>query len=140
MENLLIEKGKSSPYIFFDATGGVLTFQGESFPENAAAFYDPVIKWINEYFSSCAEIETTLEFEIVYFNSSTSKIFMSLFCMLDAHSSRRFSRFRNRHYIDRRRVGNSGRYVHGGKSRGQGRRRFVRRERKRTQQCQIRLS
>ena len=51
-----------------------------------AAFYDPVVKWINEYFSSCAERETTLEFEIVYFNSSTSKIFMSLFSMLDSHA------------------------------------------------------
>jgi len=86
MENLLIEKGKSSPYIFFDATSGVLTFQGESFPENAAAFYDPVIKWVNEYFASCGETGTTFEFEIIYFNSSTSKIFMSLFSLLDAHS------------------------------------------------------
>jgi hypothetical protein len=84
MENLLVEKTKSSPYINLNAVTRTLTFRGESFPENAASFYDPVIKWINAYFSSVGNEKTVFEFEIIYFNSSTSKVFMSLFNALDS--------------------------------------------------------
>jgi len=83
MESLVIEKGKSSPYINFDISSGTLALRGESFPENAASFYDPVIKWVAEYFGTAPGGETVFEFEIIYFNSSTSKIFMSLFSALD---------------------------------------------------------
>lgn len=87
MENFNIEKGNSTPYINFDFASRTLTFKGESFPENSAKFYDPVTKWIDEYFTSIGEGETVFEFEIIYFNSSTSKIFMGLFSSLDSLSA-----------------------------------------------------
>lgn len=83
MECLLIQNTDSSPYINFDATTNILVIKGESFPENAAKFYMPVIDWIKRYLETIGEQEVTVEFEIVYFNSSTSKIFLNLFQMLD---------------------------------------------------------
>ncbi len=77
MENLIIEKTSSTPYIHFDASTGLLKIQGESFPENAAKFYGPIMMWLNEFLEQMPE-EATLEFEVVYFNSSTSKIFMTI--------------------------------------------------------------
>ncbi len=82
MQNLLIEKTNSTPYINFNAVSGVLQIKGESFPENAAKFYNPVMEWLREYLD-CTSEQTTLDFEIVYFNSSTSKIFMTIFDVLD---------------------------------------------------------
>jgi Domain of unknown function (DUF1987). len=82
MENLIIEKTKSTPGIDFDVTSGLLQIKGESFPENVVKFYAPIIDWIKNYINSEAK-ETTLEFEIIYFNSSTSKVFMTIFDFLD---------------------------------------------------------
>lgn len=82
MENLLIEKTKSTPEINFNITSGLLQIKGESFPENVVKFYTPVIDWIKNYISTETK-EIILEFEIVYFNSSTSKVFMTIFDLLD---------------------------------------------------------
>lgn len=83
MNNLIIEKTNSTPNINFNYEMKKLMISGESFPENAAKFYEPVITWIKEYLENMDEEETEVEFEIIYFNSSTSKIFMNIFSLLD---------------------------------------------------------
>ncbi len=82
MDNLYIEKTNSTPGINFDANSGLLQIKGESFPENVSKFYGPVLDWINEYLSY-TEQEMKIEFDIVYFNSSTSKVFMTIFDLLE---------------------------------------------------------
>lgn len=83
MTNLIIEKTVSTPAIEFNYDARKLMVSGESFPENAAKFYEPVMNWIKEYLKLVGEEETKVEFEIIYFNSSTSKIFMTIFNILD---------------------------------------------------------
>lgn len=87
MEKLIVEKTKSTPSIDFDANSALLQIKGESYPENVTKFYTPVLEWIKEYLSNATQ-ETTVEFEIVYFNSSTSKVFMTLFDILDEEVSK----------------------------------------------------
>jgi len=85
MNNLLIEKTLSTPTIQFDLVSNVLKISGESFPENTAKFYSPVLEWLKEYIEQLdSATEVTMEFDIIYFNSSTSKIFMTIFDMLEA--------------------------------------------------------
>lgn len=84
MNNLLIEKTQSTPTIQFDILSNVLTISGESFPENTAKFYSPVLEWLREYLEQLdSATEVTMEIDIIYFNSSTSKIFMTIFDMLE---------------------------------------------------------
>lgn len=83
MDNLIIEQTYSTPHIILDASSNVLYFGGESFPENAAKFYAPVLGWISEYLTNSDRVKVTVNFEIKYFNSSTSKIFMTLLDMFD---------------------------------------------------------
>lgn len=83
MDNLIIQKTTSTPYINFNYHMRKLIISGESFPENAAKFYESVMNWIKEYLGKIGEEETEVEFEIIYFNSSTSKIFMMIFSLLD---------------------------------------------------------
>lgn len=82
MENLFIEKTNSTPGINFEADSGLLNIKGESFPENVAKFYAPVLNWIREYLQYTKQ-EMKMEFDIVYFNSSTSKVFMTIFDLLE---------------------------------------------------------
>lgn len=82
MENLIIAKTEATPEICLDATTGVLQITGESYPENTAEFYAPVFKWLREYLG--AEKRTaTVNMEIIYFNSSSSKALMNLLDLLE---------------------------------------------------------
>jgi hypothetical protein len=84
MNDLIIEKTKSTPYIKFSRAENLLTIQGESFPENSAKFYTPVLEWLKQYIAELdVHTAVTVDFEIVYFNSSTSKIFMIIFDILE---------------------------------------------------------
>ncbi|MZP28902.1 DUF1987 domain-containing protein [Heliobacterium undosum] len=83
MEKLLIEKTHSSPHIFFDSDAHVLTIEGESFPENTAKFYAPVFRWLQQYIAELQDEAARMEIDIVYFNSSTSKILLDMFHLLD---------------------------------------------------------
>lgn len=78
-----IEATKSTPGILFDQERCILRIYGESYPENAAKFYSPVVDWLREYLAESGR-ELRLEFEIIYFNSSSSKVFMNLFDLLEA--------------------------------------------------------
>ncbi|MEY4505143.1 MAG: hypothetical protein RL154_1440 [Pseudomonadota bacterium] len=82
MDNFHLEATKHSPLISLDATNGTLTFKGKSYPENTFMFYEPVLNWTKEYFKSPKSI-TTVEFEITYFNSSSSKLFFDYFDILE---------------------------------------------------------
>lgn len=85
MQNLFIEKSKSTPEINFDASTGLLEIKGESYPENVAIFYEIVINWIREYLTTAQEMR--LVFDIVYFNSSTSKVFFTILDLLEQEVS-----------------------------------------------------
>lgn len=82
MQNLVIEQTKSTPYINFDANSGFLQISGESFPENVTKFYTQIIDWIQNYLNQESK-EMTIEFRITYFNSSSSKVFMTIFDLLE---------------------------------------------------------
>jgi hypothetical protein len=83
MENLTIQKTKYTPQIELDVTTGTVSIVGKSYPENTFEFYEPVMQWIGEYFESNAQEQTTVNLEIIYFNSSSSKLFFDLFDLLE---------------------------------------------------------
>ncbi len=85
MERLSIEPTDATLLVDFDPDNAKLVLRGESYPENASKFFTPVLEWLNEYFSSLnGEEEITVDMDIVYFNSSSSKALMNLFDMFDA--------------------------------------------------------
>ena len=86
MKNLNITSTKYTPEINFDADSNILEIKGETYPENTAEFYAPVFTWLDEYIDQLKDDEVTLNLEITYFNSSSSKVLMDLFDRFeDAH-------------------------------------------------------
>jgi hypothetical protein len=83
MENLKIKATKYSPEIVFDCENAQLEIRGESYPENIAEFYAPVFAWIEKYLEQLDDREVTVNMELIYFNSSSSKIFLDFFELLD---------------------------------------------------------
>jgi len=83
MENLVFEETKYTPSIKLDAENGLIELKGKSYPENTFEFYKPVLNWVEEYFETSAKELTTVNMEIIYFNSSSSKLFFDFFDILD---------------------------------------------------------
>jgi len=85
MENLIIEDTKYTPKITLE-TSGTISLVGKSYPENTFEFYTPMMDWIKEYFSTSAASLTTVNMEITYFNSSSSKLFFDFFDILEENN------------------------------------------------------
>jgi SiaC family regulatory phosphoprotein len=79
MDNLRIEPTKYTPEIIFDAETNLLEIKGETYPENTAEFYAPVFKWLEAYLAQLRDEAVTVNLEINYFNSSSSKVLMDMF-------------------------------------------------------------
>ena len=86
MENLLIEASEYTPKIDFSLEAGTLNIIGKSYPENTFEFYAPMMDWVKEYFETSAKETTTVNLEITYFNSSSSKLFFDFFDLLEENN------------------------------------------------------
>ena len=78
MQNLLIDETKCTPYIELLFDKRQISFKGKSYPENTFDFYMPVISWLKNYLQREKE-KTVVDFEISYFNSTSSKLFFDIF-------------------------------------------------------------
>lgn len=82
LEAIIIEASESAPSIRFDPDAGALAICGESYPEDAFAFFNPLMNAI-ETFLAAKPQRFHAELELIYFNSSTSKVLMDLFDLLE---------------------------------------------------------
>ena len=83
MNNLIIKATKSSPKIFFNYEDNILEIKGSSYPANISEFYTPVFSWLEKYTEQLENQKVTVNVELIYFNSSSSKILMEFFDILD---------------------------------------------------------
>lgn len=80
MESIVIEPTESSPRVRFN-TDGTLLLEGQSLPENVAAFYEPLM----EFVKSISVDEITFDMNLEYFNTATSKKLLELLKALDGN-------------------------------------------------------
>lgn len=83
MERLYIDAGRYTPEISCDPQVHILNFKGESYAQDAGDFYAPVISWVKEYLDHKPDESLTVNIDLNYFNSSSSKILLDFFYMLD---------------------------------------------------------
>jgi len=72
-----------SPEVDFDFGANVFLLKGESYPEDVTSFFGPVIGKLEEHLQSISGEKIQFNFELIYFNSSTAKVLMGLFEILD---------------------------------------------------------
>jgi hypothetical protein len=77
LHKLYIEKTRGTPEVVFDPEQNTLILRGQSYPENAFKFYEPVLEWINQYFVQCNS-PVFVEIKLSYINTSSSKCIMML--------------------------------------------------------------
>lgn len=85
MERLTLPATQFTPRVDFDYAGRALVLQGESYPENAAEFYGPILSSLRQYLSDNAQAgKTTVTLQFAYVNSSSTRSLQQLLTLLDA--------------------------------------------------------
>lgn len=79
MESWEMKATKHTPKICFDAENHVFDMTGESYPENTAAFSEPILSWLEQYLAQLENQAFTVNIELTYFNSSFSKMLLDIF-------------------------------------------------------------
>ncbi|MDQ6975778.1 MAG: DUF1987 domain-containing protein [Mariprofundaceae bacterium] len=87
ISNLHILPSAYTPEVHFK-TAGSLSLSGKSYPENTFEFYKPVLQWVQDYFAGEPAVKTVVTIELIYFNSSSSKLFFDFFDLLDENKDR----------------------------------------------------
>ena len=70
------------PGIILDKDSGKFEISGKTCPEDAIEFYEPVLKWLDEYSQDPLQ-ETIFNFRLTYFNTVSSKILMMIMIRLE---------------------------------------------------------
>jgi len=82
----MIEETKYTPAISLDVNG-TISMKGKSYPENTFEFYTPIMKWVEEYLEEDGK-KLVVNMEIIYFNSSSSKLFFDFFDLLEENKDK----------------------------------------------------
>ena len=90
MNSLKITPTQLTPKVSLDLENNIFEISGESTPENAAEFYNPILQWFKEYESILYYAKGTvgktkkllLELKFDYFNSTSAKFILDIFYTL----------------------------------------------------------
>ena len=84
MENLHIDGEKNvyfKPTVDFNAETGICEITGESYLEETIEFYNPIIKWLEEYTRTTQQL-ILFNFKLNYFNTSSSRSIVDILLVL----------------------------------------------------------
>jgi hypothetical protein len=84
MGSLHIAATAKTPQIEYQSNDGLLVLSGRSIPENAVDFYRPVLEWAQSF---PADNKLTVQVQLEYFNTSSSKCLLDLFKRLESIES-----------------------------------------------------
>jgi len=83
MENIQIEGTPKTPAVNFDYDKGLIEIKGRSIPENSIEFYKQMVDWLESYAKNPQQ-STTVNIQLEYFNTSSSKCILDVFKKLEA--------------------------------------------------------
>jgi hypothetical protein len=77
-----VEGSQSTPKITLDEKNGQFAFCGDSFPEDAHNFYQPIIDWISDYATN-PRLFTLFEFKFRLLSTSSQKELINIFKVIE---------------------------------------------------------
>lgn len=82
MDLLQIEATEKTPFVKFDPKTGEFEVSGKAIPQDAEAFFSPILEWMDEYVST-VDRATHVRIDLEYFNISSSKRILFLLYKLN---------------------------------------------------------
>ena len=81
---VLNEKTNRMPGVSLDTKNLAMLLEGEAYPEDVAAAFEPLIKSISTTLANSGETPMTVKFQLQYFNSGSSRKILEIIKMIDA--------------------------------------------------------
>lgn len=82
MDRLYLRQTENTPLIDFNPEQNYFELSGKSIPEDSVGFYTPVMDWLQKYADSPNPV-TVFSFKLEYFNTSSSKVLLDIFYILE---------------------------------------------------------
>lgn len=82
MEIIKIAATEDTPNVTLDHVNRVFEISGRSLPEDVVVFYQPVIKWLEEFENNPIE-NLELSIKLEYFNTASSKLILDILLKLE---------------------------------------------------------
>ncbi|MEO5363879.1 MAG: DUF1987 domain-containing protein [Magnetococcus sp. DMHC-8] len=86
MTTMQVDGTDRTPGVAFDFANNRFSLAGESYPEDVAMFYGALLNRLAEHLAGLRGAELQFDFRFIYFNSSTAKVVMRLFELLEQAS------------------------------------------------------
>ncbi len=87
MKAFIIDKQEDTPSVCLDKEKAIFEISGRSLPENAIAFYEPILQWLNQYKQDPLP-ETNFDFKLEYFNTASAKQIAKVLLLLQEISQK----------------------------------------------------
>lgn len=84
MEELFVEETDTTPQVHFKPEEGNIEIKGISIPEDAEAFYNPILAKLEEYIEEEPQPNTDVWFKLVYINTGTSAMIAKLIKIVES--------------------------------------------------------
>lgn len=82
MTDLNIKGTQSAPTVISSWEDGTLELRGDSYPENSFEFFEPIVKWVEQFLEDARQ-PLKLELHLLYLNTSSVKTMMDIFDTLE---------------------------------------------------------
>jgi len=82
MQAIKIKGTDDTPNVILDKDNGIFEISGRSLPEDVAAFYEPILAWLDEYAEDPLD-KTVFNFKLEYFNTASSKLLLDVLLKLE---------------------------------------------------------
>lgn len=82
MEIIKLIGTDDTPGVILDASNELFEISGRSMPEDVAAFYGPILEWLEDY-ADAPNPKTVFNFKLVYFNTASSKMLLDILLQLE---------------------------------------------------------
>ena len=80
---VLKEKTNRMPGVSLDAENHAVLLEGEAYPEDVAAAFEPLMTSISTTLAESGETPMTVKFQLQYFNSGSSRKILEIIKMID---------------------------------------------------------
>lgn len=98
METIKIDRTDRTPEIDFNFSTNRFALRGESYPEDVPTFFGPHISALEKHLKGMSDGQVEFNFELIYFNSTSAKVVMKLFDMLEETAANGVAVVINWHY------------------------------------------
>lgn len=100
MKAIYIQATQDTPQVTLDVQKGIFEIKGNSYPENSAQFYNPIVEWLQELLANGYNNKLVFDFNFDYFNTSSAKFILEILRILEEFHEKNIETLVRWHYFE----------------------------------------